>query len=80
MAAATENMLHKIDSLVEENKDGAAKKGHRRASSMAADVYRIEDLGEYACRREPRVGRADNGAEKENKDIEISIETQKLGW
>ncbi|KAI8942712.1 hypothetical protein NX059_000760 [Plenodomus lindquistii] len=62
MAAATENTLQKVDSLVEENKDGALKKGHRRASSMAADVYRIEDL------------------EKENKDIEISIETQKLGW
>ena len=45
MAADTENTLQKVDSLVEEPKDGAAKKGHRRASSMAADVYRIEDLG-----------------------------------
>jgi hypothetical protein len=50
MAAETEtNTLQKVDSLVEENKDGAAKKGHRRASSMAADVYRIEDLGECSC-------------------------------
>jgi len=38
------------------------KKGHRRASSMAADVYAIEDL------------------EQEKKEIQISIETQKLGW
>lgn len=62
MAAETENTLQKVDSLTEEHKDGAAKKGHRRVSSMAADVYRIEDL------------------EKENKHIEISIETQKLNW
>lgn len=48
MATATENVLQKVDSHVEENKDGAVKKGHRRASSMAADVYRIEDLGEYS--------------------------------
>ena len=45
MAAETENILQKVDSLTEEHKDGAAKKGHRRVSSMAADVYRIEDLG-----------------------------------
>jgi len=44
MAAETENNLQKVDSLVEETKDGAAKKGHRRVSSMAADVHRIEDL------------------------------------
>ncbi|KAH7398481.1 hypothetical protein BKA66DRAFT_566080 [Pyrenochaeta sp. MPI-SDFR-AT-0127] len=43
MAAETDT-LQKVDSLVEEPKDGAAKKGHRRASSMAADVYNIEDL------------------------------------
>ncbi|OAL54476.1 hypothetical protein IQ07DRAFT_639989 [Pyrenochaeta sp. DS3sAY3a] len=62
MAAATDDTLQKVDSLVEEPKDGAAKKGHRRASSMAADVFNIEDL------------------EKENKEIKISLETQKLGW
>jgi hypothetical protein len=45
MAAATENTLSKVDSLVEENKDGS-KPTKRRQSSMAADVYRIEDLGE----------------------------------
>lgn len=43
MAAATENTLSKVDSLVEENKDKPTK---RRQSSMAADVFRIEDLGE----------------------------------
>ena len=45
MAADTDATLQKVDSLVEEPKDGAAKKGHRRVSSMAADVYNIEDLG-----------------------------------
>lgn len=55
MAAETENTLQKVDSLTEELKDGAAKKGHRRVSSMAADVYRIEDLG--MC----DVGRVDAG-------------------
>lgn len=44
MAAETDATLQKVDSLVEEPKDGAAKKGHRRVSSMAADVYNIEDL------------------------------------
>jgi hypothetical protein len=39
MAAETEAILTKVDSLVEE----APKK--RRASSLAADVYNIKDLG-----------------------------------
>jgi len=43
MAAATDNNLQKVDSLTEEPKDGVVKKP-RRASSMAADVYNIEDL------------------------------------
>jgi hypothetical protein len=42
MAAATENTLSKVDSLVD---DPSAKKSHRRASSMAADVFNIADLG-----------------------------------
>jgi hypothetical protein len=41
----TENILSKVDSLVEE----VPKK--RRASSMAADVFNIEDLGEQPCGR-----------------------------
>ena len=46
MAAAADESLEKIDSLNETPQDGAAaKKNHRRASSMAADVYNIEDLG-----------------------------------
>lgn len=51
MAAATENTLQKVDSLVE---DGGVKKGHRRASSMAADVYRIEDLGAFSLLTTPK--------------------------
>ncbi|KAF2661081.1 hypothetical protein K491DRAFT_674370 [Lophiostoma macrostomum CBS 122681] len=41
MAAETENTLSKVDSLVEE---APIKKGHRRGSSLAADVYNIADL------------------------------------
>lgn len=44
MAAATENTLSKVDSLVEE---APAKKGHRRASSLAPDVYNIHEVGKY---------------------------------
>jgi hypothetical protein len=56
------------------------KKGHRRASSMAADVYSIEDLGECGVAR-GRVGpMLTRWIEKEKKNIDISIETQKLGW
>jgi len=46
MAAETSD-LSKVDSLVEEPRKATAeevKKGHRRASSMAADVYNIVDL------------------------------------
>ena len=43
--------LSKVDSATTDNFVKATaeevKKGHRRASSMAADVYAIEDLGEY---------------------------------
>ncbi|KAF2277345.1 uncharacterized protein EI97DRAFT_432223 [Westerdykella ornata] len=41
MSAETENTLSKVDSLVEE---APAKKGHRRGSSLAADVKNIADL------------------------------------
>jgi len=41
--------LSKVDSATNDNFVKATadevKKGHRRASSMAADVYSIEDLG-----------------------------------
>jgi len=49
MAADTQNTLTKVDSLTEESKAPEAKKGTRRASSMAADVYNITDLGEPCC-------------------------------
>jgi hypothetical protein len=44
MAADTQNNLTKVDSLTEDSKAPEAKKGTRRASSMAADVYNITDL------------------------------------
>jgi hypothetical protein len=44
--------LSKVDSANQDNFVKATadevKKGHRRASSMAADVYSMEDLGEFA--------------------------------
>jgi hypothetical protein len=44
--------LSKVDSATHDNFVKATaeevKKGHRRASSMAADVYSIEDLGKCA--------------------------------
>lgn len=43
--AETENTLTKVDSLVEEQP--AKKTGHRRASSLAADVYNLVDLGKF---------------------------------
>jgi len=39
--AETENTLTKVDSLVDE---APVKKGHRRGSSLAADVHNIVDL------------------------------------
>ena len=61
MAADTQNALSKVDSLTEEQPKA---KSHRRASSMAADVYNMADLGELpspaclpacllACRAQP---------------------------
>jgi len=47
MSAETSNDLSKVDSHVDEPRKATAeevKKGHRRASSMAADVYNIVDL------------------------------------
>jgi hypothetical protein len=45
MAAATENTLSKVDSLVEESpKKEEPKK--RRGSSLHADVFNMTDLGE----------------------------------
>jgi hypothetical protein len=46
--------LSKVDSATNDSFVKATaeevKKGHRRASSMAADVYSIEDLGEFVLR------------------------------
>ena len=46
MAAAADEALSKVDSLNETPQE-APKKAGRRASSMAADVYNIEDLGKF---------------------------------
>ena len=44
MSAETENTLTKVDSLVDE---APIKKGHRRGSSLAADVKNVADLGMF---------------------------------
>jgi len=47
MSAETQNTLTKVDSAVEEHHPGKGaehKKGHRRMSSTAPDVYNIADL------------------------------------
>lgn len=84
MAAATENNLSKVDSLVDE----PVKKTGRRASSMAADVFNIQDLGKHpivgvmrviALVSEGYVGLTMT-IEKEGTKLLIAPETQKLNW
>ncbi|KAI9845349.1 MAG: hypothetical protein M1837_004971 [Sclerophora amabilis] len=60
--------LTKVDSAVSGLGTSPPKegiKGHRRASSSAAGVYNINDLGH---------------SEKEGKELVIAKETQKLNW
>ncbi|KAF2473579.1 uncharacterized protein BDR25DRAFT_301808 [Lindgomyces ingoldianus] len=44
MAAETQNTLSKVDSLVEDAPAKDLKKGHRRGSSTATNVFNIADL------------------------------------
>ncbi len=87
--------LTKVDSAVSGLSSSPPQneiKGHRRASSSAAGVYNINDLGEFlnsTCLpvHHHRCGEgrgssilADGRAEKEGKELEIAKETQKLNW
>lgn len=96
MSADTVEPLTKIDSAVSglssspPDSKGAAK-GHRRASSSAAGVYNINDLGKLKTSFNnvdqgsvlpaiTREGEADKCVEKEGKELQIAKETQRLNW
>lgn len=76
--------LSKVDSAVSglSSSPPDAKKGHRRASSSAAGVYNIADLGTLhdcrSCSRKTWVLTA--YLEKEGKELTIAEETQHLNW
>lgn len=74
--------LTKVDSAVQGLSSSPPKeKGHRRASSSAAGVYNINDLGKlYNCYPPTKVILLTHVPEKEGIDLEIAIETQKTGW
>lgn len=84
--------LSKVDSAVSglSSSPTEEKKGHRRASSSAAGVYNINDLGEetraplqsrehYRC-TDDFMTKTNQRLEKEGKELEIAKETQKLNW
>lgn len=48
MATEAENTLTKVDSAVAGVSPTEEKKGHRRASSSAAGVFNINDLGWFS--------------------------------
>ena len=97
MSAETAD-LTKVDSAVSglsssPPEDKGPVKGHRRASSSAAGVFNISDLGKPAvniivildscerCYESFDDGHDANDAiEKEGKELEIAKETQKLNW
>lgn len=96
MSADTVEPLTKIDSAVSglssspPDSKGAAK-GHRRASSSAAGVYNIADLGElrksfnnvnfrHVLPPMTQNCKADKFVEKEGKELQIAKETQRLNW
>ena len=96
MSADTVEPLTKIDSAIAglssspPDSKGAAK-GHRRASSSAAGVYNIADLGKLKATFNnvdpghflPAITqdcKADKPVEKEGKELQIAKETQRLNW
>lgn len=96
MSADTVEPLTKIDSAISglssspPDSKGAVK-GHRRASSSAAGVYNIADLGKLKTSFNnvdhgdglPAVTqycKADKFVEKEGKELQIAKETQRLNW
>ena len=81
--------LTKVDSAISglsssPTDDKGPAKGHRRASSSAAGVYNIADLGKPSrgcCSWKGSLERAaDKWIEKEGKELQIAKETQKLNW
>ncbi|KAI4164680.1 MAG: hypothetical protein LQ342_001654 [Letrouitia transgressa] len=71
--------LTKIDSAISGlSSSPPDKKGHRRASSSAAGVYNINDLG--AVYQGYLDSKLTTGLEKEGKELQIAKETQKINW
>ena len=88
-ADAAPSDLTKVDSAISglsssPPDDKAPVKGHRRASSSAAGVYNIADLGkssrESCSWKNSNERAADKQSEKEGKELQIAKETQKLNW
>ena len=83
MATEAENPLTKVDSAVSgvsPSSPTEEKKGHRRASSSAAGVYNIADLGKLDGPRHLTIVVLNSMVEKEGKELQIAKETQKLNW
>jgi hypothetical protein len=76
--------LTKVDSAVQglsSSPPKEAAKGHRRASSSAAGVYNINDLGTSPLHADRMIRmNANCGAESQGIELKIAPETQKLGW
>jgi hypothetical protein len=86
--------LTKVDSAVQGLGTSPPKehvKGHRRASSSAAGVFNINDLGKatqmFGCFRcikrhkhSTMQTKSDKQPETQGVELQIAPETQKLGW
>ncbi|KAL8838059.1 MAG: hypothetical protein Q9170_002295 [Blastenia crenularia] len=89
MSAETSD-LTKVDSAVSglSSSPTEEKKGHRRASSSAAGVYNINDLGMWLAQPSSQATAVTryiedpltHYIEKEGKELQIAKETQKLNW
>lgn len=79
--------LSKVDSAIDDAPASPteSKIKHRRTSSTVSGVFNINDLGKLSFRRQ-RIARMSRNsmltlrAEKENVDLAIAPETQKLNW
>ena len=92
-AIDTTSELSKVDSAISglsSSPTAEKKMGHRRTSSSASGVFNIADLGKCSSLASSMQGvwstlnrlvqEANQGTEKEGKELEIAKETQKLNW
>lgn len=79
--------LSKVDSAIDDAPASPteSKIKHRRTSSTVSGVFNINDLGKLSLRQQ-RIARMCRNSmltlrtEKENVDLAIAPETQKLNW